>query len=179
MSNTVLTIATVYAATAFVSIWLGLIIWTHKDISARSRDTFSQTLLTGIVAVLSLPGLLVYLMVRPRETLTEAYERSLEEEALLQDIEAKAACPGCGQSTDDNWLLCPNCHTTLKHQCSHCHNLLDLTWDICPYCGTSQNIANANENYAVYMKKPQQPNVSSAPKRTDSALQFIDNDDYE
>ena len=48
-----------------------------------------------MVAILNVPGLLIYIFLRPRETLSEAYERSLEEEALLQEIEEKPVCPGC------------------------------------------------------------------------------------
>ena len=64
---------------------------------SRSRDTFAQLGSLLLVALLTIPGLIIYLLIRPRETLSEAYERSLEEEALLQEIEEKPTCPGCGQ----------------------------------------------------------------------------------
>src|SRR5512145_2220115 len=76
--------------------WLALIIWTFRDMRSRSRDIFAQILAALLVAVLTLPGLLIYLILRPKETLAEAYERSLEEEALLQSIEDVEHCPGCG-----------------------------------------------------------------------------------
>src|SRR5512144_225020 len=72
-----------------------LIIWTFRDIRSRSRDIFAQLLATLMVAVFSLPGLFLYYILRPKETLAEAYERELAEEALLQDIEEKQACPSC------------------------------------------------------------------------------------
>ena len=40
-----------------------------------------------LVLVFSVLGLIIYLILRPRETLAEAYARSLEEEALLQELE--------------------------------------------------------------------------------------------
>ncbi|MGB0389432.1 MAG: zinc ribbon domain-containing protein, partial [Ardenticatenaceae bacterium] len=62
--------------------------------------------------------------------------RALEEEALLQDIEERHACPSCNYSVEDDFLLCPNCSTRLKNRCSNCEKLMKLEWNICPYCGT-------------------------------------------
>ncbi len=120
------------------AIWLSLIIWTFRDMRARSRDPFAQILATVVVALLPLVGLLVYLILRPRETLAEAYERALEEEALLQEIEEKPVCPGCSRTINDNWLLCPHCHTRLHKACPDCNSLMELQWNLCPFCGNQQ-----------------------------------------
>jgi RNA polymerase subunit RPABC4/transcription elongation factor Spt4 len=117
------------------AIWLSMIIWTFRDMRARSRDPFAQILATLVVALLPGVGLLVYLILRPPETLAEAYERALEEEALLQEIEERPACPGCSRTVDRNWLLCPHCHTRLRKVCLDCNALMDLHWNVCPYCG--------------------------------------------
>ena len=115
----------------------GLAIWTFRDIRARSRDFLAQILATLLVLVLPIVGLVVYLMLRPRETLAEAYERSLEQEALLQAIEEPEICAGCGQRVKGDYLLCPACHTRLKTACPSCSRPLHLRWSLCPYCGAS------------------------------------------
>ena len=115
----------------------GLVIWTFRDIRARSRDVLAQILATLLVIVLPIIGLVVYLMLRPRETLAEAYERSLEQEALLQAIEEPEVCPGCGQRVRSNYLYCPACHTQLKKACAACSHPISLNWSLCPYCGAS------------------------------------------
>ncbi len=120
-----------------LAMWISLIIWTFRGVRARSLDNFVQVLSVVLVVVFNLPGLLLYFLLRPRETLAEAYERELSEEALLQDIEEKQACPVCHQRTQPDFLLCPNCHTKLKRQCEHCQRILSLRWTVCPYCGTS------------------------------------------
>ncbi len=117
------------------AIWLSLIIWTFRDMRARSRDPFAQILATLVVALLPGVGLIVYLILRPPETLAEAYERALEEEALLQEIEERPACPGCSRTVDSNWLLCAHCHTRLRKACPDCNALMELQWNICPHCG--------------------------------------------
>src|SRR5512136_996242 len=91
--------------------WLALIIWTFRDMRARSRDIFAQILAALLVAVLFLPGWVIYWMLRPKETLAEAYERSLEEEALLQGIEETLVCPGCGTRVQGEFVVCPYCGT--------------------------------------------------------------------
>ena len=115
----------------------GIAIWTFRDIRARSRDVLAQILATLLVITLPIIGLVVYLMLRPRETLADAYERSLEQEALLQAIEEPEICPGCGQRVRGDYLYCPSCHTRLKSACPECGRPLHLRWSLCPYCGES------------------------------------------
>jgi RNA polymerase subunit RPABC4/transcription elongation factor Spt4 len=114
---------------------LSMTIWTFRDIRSRTRDIFAQLLATLLVLIFNMPGLILYFILRPQETLEEAYQRSLEEEALLQDVEERDSCPGCKRAVEPGYLLCPHCHTQLKRSCPHCGRLLDLRWDICPYCG--------------------------------------------
>jgi hypothetical protein len=115
----------------------GIAIWTFRDIRSRSRDVLAQILATLLVIALPIIGLVVYLMLRPRETLADAYERSLEQEALLQAIEEPEICPGCGQRVRADYLYCPSCHTRLKSACPECGRPLHLRWSLCPYCGES------------------------------------------
>jgi RNA polymerase subunit RPABC4/transcription elongation factor Spt4 len=135
LSDAVVVIAA-FVGAFLAALWLSLVIWTFRDIRSRSRDIFAQILATLVVAILNLPGILIYVMVRPRETLAEAYDRSLEEEALLQSIEERASCPGCGQRVDHDWIVCPYCHTKLKKSCHHCGRAIHLRWTVCPYCNS-------------------------------------------
>jgi RNA polymerase subunit RPABC4/transcription elongation factor Spt4 len=120
----------------FAAFWLTLIIWTFRDMRSRSRDIFAQILAALLVAILFVPGVVVYLLLRPKETLAEAYERSLEEEALLQGIEETLVCPGCGSRVQTDFVVCPSCHTKLKKPCQNCGRALNLSWSVCPYCST-------------------------------------------
>ncbi|MGQ9516173.1 MAG: double zinc ribbon domain-containing protein [Anaerolineae bacterium] len=121
------------------ALWISLVIWTFRDIRSRTRDIFAQLLATLLVLVFNIPGLLLYLILRPPERLSEAYERALEEEALLQDIEERAVCPACKRQVEKDFILCPACHTPLKKRCPECGRVLQLRWSICPYCGAPQD----------------------------------------
>jgi len=129
------------------AVWIAVVIWTFRDIRARTRDVFAQILATLLVLLFlpffPLPGWILYMILRPRETLTEVYERSLEEEALLQSIEERLACPGCNRRIEEVFMICPTCHTRLKKACPTCGRLLHLRWNICPYCGAVQTAAKA------------------------------------
>jgi len=117
-----------------VAFWIGLAIWTFRDIRARTRDVFAWLLATLLVLVTGPIGLLLYLLLRPRETLAQSYDRQLEEEALLRDITTRRACPSCQAVTEPEWLICPQCGAELRRACDQCGRPLELNWKVCPYC---------------------------------------------
>jgi len=120
----------------FLAFWVSLIIWTFRDVRARSRDIFAQLLATLMVVVFNVAGLVLYYILRPKTTLAEEYERELAEKALLQDVVERRACPSCNQTIEADFQLCPNCHTKLKKPCPQCGRLLHMRWNVCPYCAT-------------------------------------------
>jgi hypothetical protein len=115
--------------------WIAIVFWTYRDIRQRTRDPILQTTAVLLVLVFNFPGHWIYLIVRPRYTLTELYERSLEEEALLQELEDQKACPTCKRRVKDEYLVCPSCRTQLKEACRQCSKPLSYAWVACPYCG--------------------------------------------
>ena len=157
--NDIVLIVTVIIGVLVAAFWLAIVIWAYRDMRARSRDALAQLLVAILVGLLNIPGLLIYIMLRPRETLSEAYERSLEEEALLQEIEEKPNCPSCGQRVQQDWQACPNCHARLKKACVHCDYLLELQWNICPHCTTSQVSYTSDGKIATSSRhvKPSEP----------------------
>ena len=129
-------ILTAWGGAFLAALWLSLVIWTYRDIRRRARDTLARILAVLVVAVLFLPGIVIYLILRPSRTLEQEYQQTLEEEALLQAIEDASLCPGCGRRARENWIVCPNCHTKLKKKCHQCGKHMELPWNLCPYCGT-------------------------------------------
>ena len=122
LSNFMLLLAA-WGGAFIAALWLSLVIWTYRDIRNRARDPLARILAVLVVAVLFLPGIVIYLILRPLRTLDEEYQHILEEEALLQGIEESSLCPGCGRRVKENWVVCPNCHTKLKKSCHQCGKL--------------------------------------------------------
>ncbi len=126
--------------------WVGLIIWTWRDIRSRSADIFAAILATLLVAVFSIIGLLIYLLVRPKHTLAEQYDRALEEEILLRELEQAPTCFNCGRPVKPEWQYCPYCETELKHPCPQCGYLLEPEWKRCPQCGAPAQDFTAHQH---------------------------------
>ncbi|MEW6029274.1 MAG: zinc ribbon domain-containing protein [Chloroflexota bacterium] len=129
-------VLTGFGGAFLAALWISLVVWTYRDIRNRARDPLVHILSALLVSVLNIPGVLVYLILRPPRTLEEEYQRTLEEETLLQSLEDLSLCPGCERRVKDDWQVCPNCQTRLKKPCHHCERLMELPWNICPYCGT-------------------------------------------
>ncbi len=127
---------------AFVVIfWLSLLIWTYRDIRSRTQDTLTQILSTALVFVFFVGGLFIYMILRPRQTLAEIYERQLEEESLLAEMTERQTCSNCHARIESDFQVCPSCSQKLKRPCPKCERLLELRWTFCPYCAT--NVAGA------------------------------------
>jgi hypothetical protein len=122
-----------------VVLWFALVVWTYRDIGSRSQSVVTQIFATLLSLLFFVPGSLLYLLMRPRATLDEAFQRSLEEEYLLQDIEETSLCASCQRQVSDDYILCPHCQTGLKQPCTSCNQLIKIGWPICPYCGSDQS----------------------------------------
>ena len=133
------------AGAYLLALWFALVVWTYRDITSRSTNAFTQIFSTLVVVLFFVPGALIYLILRPRETLDEAFQRSMEEEYLLQDLDDFPLCPACRRAVRDDFVFCPNCSTALRHACTTCHRLVDIRWDVCAYCGADQSLAAAPE----------------------------------
>ena len=90
-------------------------------------------------AVFPFVGWLVYLVVRPPETVEDVRERELEisarEAQLARDYDT---CPSCYKPVESDFLICPYCMKKLRKECVECGKALKLNWQVCPYCKTKQ-----------------------------------------
>ena len=94
-----------------IASWFVLIVWTYRDIEARSKNVVTQVFSTLLSVFFWVPGVLLYTLLRPKETLDEVYQKSLEEEYLLQDLQEVPLCPNCNHFISDEWQICPHCNT--------------------------------------------------------------------
>lgn len=155
-----------------VILLLGMSVWAYRDIKQRTHDGWAQAFAVGMVVLFNIPGLILYLILRPNETLTETYERRLETEALLRELPEQRACSRCDRVAREDFLLCPHCRTVLREPCLGCGRTLELEWSICPYCGAQgpQSIrigatASAPQSAApppVLPREPSEPTTDGA-----------------
>ena len=116
-------------------LYLALLYWTFADARRRYGDP-GVALIVSALGLLPFVGPFVYLLVRPAETLQEAYERELEvETARLQLVSLESRiCPHCDHPIEPDFLRCPGCQRQLRVPCSRCRRPVEVGWQICPYC---------------------------------------------
>lgn len=122
-----------------VLLWAASVLWTYRDIRNRSEDVVVQVLAVALALLMPFAGVILHMILRPRQTLGEKYERSLEEQYLRRDLEEQYVCPHCQRAIEPDFVLCPHCHTSLRRRCAACDRVVDLTWTVCPYCGDDGN----------------------------------------
>jgi RNA polymerase subunit RPABC4/transcription elongation factor Spt4 len=132
--ETIIQIAMALIGAYVAALWFCLVIWTFRDIQKRTRDVLVQILASLLVLLFNVPGLILYLILRPPETLSDVYARGLAEESLSRDIAGRTLCPGCQGRIEPDWRICPMCRATLKEPCGSCGKLVQVGWAACPYC---------------------------------------------
>ena len=146
-----------------VLLWAASVLWTYRDIHARSEDVVVQVLAVSLALLLPFAGVVLHMILRPRQTLTEKYERSLEEEYLRRDLEEKFVCPHCQRGIEPDFVMCPHCHTALRRRCGACDRVVDLTWAVCPYCGDDGTTNLLRPNYRRQREPEQIERFSQRP----------------
>ena len=105
LSNPIVQLASQLIVIYVVLLWLGTAYWAFRDMQARTENPilpyFAAALIIFFTPLLFLFAVILYLIVRPRETLAEVYERSLAEESLLAEVEKNELCPVCRDRVEE------------------------------------------------------------------------------
>jgi len=141
-----------------------LAFWIWRD--ARRRGAMP---IFWAIAVLpfSIFTWMIYMMVRPPETLDDVHERETEIAAREAELNLTGAtCPNCFRPVEHEFLICPTCMKKLKKPCDSCGRPIKLTWSACPYCKAKQSPADPADT--PHLDKPTWPTdqlgeVDSAP----------------
>lgn len=137
-----LLIAGVMGVAYLTVLWIAVVLWTYRDVQMRTTAPEIHAASTLLVAVFSVPGLLLYLTARPKQSLVDSYNRQLEAEAFLQELDKETSCPDCRRAVDDSFRACPYCRSSLQAQCTDCGKSVKREWSACPYCGSSERTAD-------------------------------------
>jgi RNA polymerase subunit RPABC4/transcription elongation factor Spt4 len=121
---------------AVVLIYSSCLIWITRDIKNRTNNFLIQ-ISSIILGLLFIPGLIIYLLLRPRETVDEKKSRNVIRKIELVAIESKLrTCSHCTTLNKMKFKYCVNCGTELKSECKECSKLIDPLWQFCPFCST-------------------------------------------
>jgi len=122
-----------------VLLWLATAFWAYRDMTHRTANPVLPYLAAAWIIVFTPVffafSAVLYRIVRPKETLAEANERALAEEAMLVEVEAQAHCASCHRRVERDWIICPSCRNRLRRVCPNCAKLVELDWTLCAWCG--------------------------------------------
>lgn len=130
----ILKIVGLFIGLSFIVFWVGLVWWVSQDVLTRTNDKIIIAAAVAMTAILGPVGVMLYLIIRPKQTMKESYGEMMEHEMMLRAA-ASTICPMCEHMTQEDFVNCPYCGTVLKKQCTSCQKLVDMDWSYCPYCG--------------------------------------------
>jgi RNA polymerase subunit RPABC4/transcription elongation factor Spt4 len=150
----------------FVLVWLASAFWAYRDMRQRSTSALAPYVAAAIIILFTpvffLFGILLYRIVRPKETIAEANERMLTEEAILAEVQSRPHCANCMRPVHDEWIICPTCRNRLRRVCPNCEHLVELDWSLCAWCG--RDFERAEAPGTAYMPRARrQPGPTPVP----------------
>lgn len=123
----------VYVILFLLLVWIAMGIYVFMDLRKRGKG-FLISILGGLVVfIFNLPGLIVYLILRPNKTSEEQEWEELERLFISQDVDGHKVCSGCRSVVKPEHLFCPSCGLQYRSRCE-CGELIDNEWRFCPYC---------------------------------------------
>lgn len=143
-----------------VLLWAATAYWAYRDLQQRTSNPVAPYLAAALI-ILFTPvffffGVIIYRILRPSETVAQANERALAEEAMMVEIESQPHCANCSRQVHEDWIICPTCRNRLRRVCPNCSRLVELDWSLCAWCGKDFERPNARPE-AV------QPDLEPAP----------------
>jgi hypothetical protein len=94
-----------------VLLWLATAFWAYRDMQQRTTNPIAPYLAATLIIVFTplafVFAYFLYKIVRPKETVSEANERALAEEAMLVEIESQPHCANCSRPVHEEWIICP------------------------------------------------------------------------
>ena len=132
-----------------VIFWLFVIGWVWVDSGERTSKKNSRIGYILLVVLLNIPGLIIYLIIRPSETIEEIYWADLERRYLKYETADLGDCPECGSQLFPGYVHCTNCGYTIKIKCPQCDVLVDKDHKFCEFCGFQlrKKVALEEEKY--------------------------------
>lgn len=120
---------------SLVLFWLVVVYWVWLDSGERTSNRNTRILYVLLVVILNVIGWIIYLIIRPSQTIEEIYWSDLERRYLKYETAELGDCSKCGTQLYPGYTFCPTCRYQLKRKCTQCDVYIDRKNKHCPYCG--------------------------------------------
>lgn len=101
--------------------WIFVSVWVYND---AERNGMSGILWAMLVFFGNFIALIIYLIVRSSANTSHPVVAP-----------SSRTCPNCKGPIQPDFVVCPNCGTSLKNTCPKCKKNVQSDWQHCPYCG--------------------------------------------
>lgn len=135
IGNVNFSFVTKFLLVCLILFWLVVLYWVWLDVSERTTNPYTRILSVVLVLVLNVVGLVIYLLVRPSQTIEEIYWADLERRYLKYETVELGDCPKCGSQLYPGFKFCPECKYKLKIKCTSCGIHVQRDCKYCPNCG--------------------------------------------
>lgn len=131
--------------------WVFVLAWVWTDSGERTANSYARIGYLLLVLVFNILGWIIYLIIRPEETLEQAYWSDLERRYLQYETAELGDCSECGRQIFPDFIFCPDCGLELKVECPGCNVYVDKKFQYCPLCRTKSNkiVTENTVNHAV------------------------------
>jgi hypothetical protein len=119
-----------------VAAWAGSVSWINHDGRRRLRTPGQQRLALAGALLLPVGGVLLYLLLRPPDSLLDRRERRVFRRLIEEELGLAERCYACRAEVRPDFVCCPACGEKLRERCGSCSEPLRLHWRICPRCKT-------------------------------------------
>lgn len=124
---------------ALIAFWIVVLYWVWLDSGDRVANKGIRIAYVLLATVLFIPGLIIYLLIRPSQTIEEIYWADLERRYLKYETAELGDCPRCGAQLYPGFTFCPDCRLRIKIKCSVCEVEMDKKYKFCPSCGNEMH----------------------------------------
>lgn len=124
--------------------WLVVTSWIWVDSDERTTSKWMR-LFYVLIGLIPVVGWIIYLIVRPSETIDEIYWGDLERRYLKYEAKDLGDCPRCDTQLFPGFIFCPNCKKRIKRKCSRCGIYVDLEYKYCTNCGNKMQKSSVKE----------------------------------
>ena len=122
-------------AIAFVIFWIIVLDWVWLDAGERTSNKTARIIYLLLVVFFNIFGWIMYLILRPSQTIEQIYWADLERRYLKYETSELGDCVKCGTQLYPGYTYCPTCGLDIKVKCKSCDVYIEKNSEYCPYCG--------------------------------------------
>jgi RNA polymerase subunit RPABC4/transcription elongation factor Spt4 len=118
-----------------VLLWFFVVFWVWTDSGDRSTSIIFRLISVILVLPFNLFGLIIYFIIRPKDTIESLFWTDLERRYLINETADLGDCNNCGYQLSPQFNQCPQCATPVRVECDDCGEMVRTDWKYCAICG--------------------------------------------